>query len=202
MPAFKEICRRLWIELTAHRAHPPPPPALHYVPVARLAIPRAAFTPLRTPERPEWAAGWDFRPSPFRRDFTPYMELERLPWQRSATPEPQGVAAIMQQSVSPLIRAITPVRLLRALTPEPALLDILRQPRTPADNSPSASEGSPSSPTDRTRDPDWRLAGPARRQQVVDQGTPVARRTRRRLQGNLLRNNQFAPVVEEEEEEW
>jgi hypothetical protein len=158
MPAFKETCRRLWIELTAHRAHPPPPPALHYVPVARLAIPRAAFSPLRTPERPEWAAGWDFQPSPFRRDFTPYMELERLP--RSATPHPQGVRAIMQQSV-PVNSAITPVRLLRALTPEPALLDILRQPRTPADNSPSASEGSPSPPTDRTRDPDWRLAGQA-----------------------------------------
>jgi hypothetical protein len=112
-----------------------------------------------------------------------------------ATPEPRRVAAIMQLGDSPLVRALTPVRLLKALTPEPALLDILRQPRTPADNSPSASEGSPSPPTDRTRDPDWRHAGLARGKQVVDHGTPVARRTRRRLQGNLLRNNQFVAVA-------
>jgi hypothetical protein len=135
MPIFREICRRILIEVTAPRIPDQPVRELNRPPMARLAIPQAAFNPLRTPPPPQWAPGWDYPPSPFRRGFTPLQErrrvhpaqqqeeehdhqqqqqqmlLEFLPRQRSATPEPQGVAAILQQRVSPFIRAITPVRL-------------------------------------------------------------------------------------------
>jgi hypothetical protein len=87
-----------------------------------------------------------------------------------------------------------------ALTPEPALFNLLRQRRTPADTSSSEDDDSPSPPSNRVNDPDWRVVCQARARQAVEHGTPVRRRTRRRLQGNLLRNNNFEPLEEEEED--